>query len=281
MADRERLDRQLRYFSDIGDGSVSPATCQERLREASVTVLGVGGLGGRVALELACCGVGNLKLVDGDNVELSNLNRQIQFREEDIGRSKVEQTARHLNAFNSSIHVGTIETRMASEGDLAACIDGADLVIDAADWPAHEIEGWCNAACFRSGIPYIAMSHFPPIARVGPLYVPGETGCFECQLMRYRREYPLFDVAIGQRKGKQSPAATLGPACGVIAGFVGVEVLHFLTGLMRPAATGIGFTYDLRTMTVDRERVIAESACPVCSALTPRHRGSRSVTAVP
>ena len=47
--------------------------------------------------------------------------------------------------------------------------------IDAADWPAHDIERWCNAACFEAGIPYIMMSHFPPIVRVGPLYVPGET----------------------------------------------------------------------------------------------------------
>jgi len=54
-------------------------------------------------------------------------------------------------------------------------------LIDAADWPAHDIERWCNAACFEAEVPYITMSHFPPIARVGPLYVPGKTGCFACQ----------------------------------------------------------------------------------------------------
>jgi hypothetical protein len=57
----------------------------------------------------------------------------------------------------------------------------------AADRPAHEIERWVNAACFAEGVPYITMSHFPPFARIGPLYVPGETGCFNCQQLAYRR----------------------------------------------------------------------------------------------
>ena len=85
--------------------------------------------------------------------------------------------------------------RLESEVEIADFIAGADIVIDAADWPAHDIERWCNSACFEAGIPYITMSHFPPIARVGPLYVPGRTGCFACQETAYRREYPLFDAA--------------------------------------------------------------------------------------
>src|SRR5215218_1861077 len=78
QADLDRLDRQLRYFSDISCGGPTPSECQALLRAANVVVLGVGGLGGRTALELACLGVGSLYLVDGDRVELSNLNRQIQ-----------------------------------------------------------------------------------------------------------------------------------------------------------------------------------------------------------
>jgi bacteriocin biosynthesis cyclodehydratase domain-containing protein len=263
----ERFDRQLRYFSDIEAGGPSPSKCQGRLRDASVAVLGVGGLGGRVALELAACGVGELRLIDGDRVEVSNLNRQVQFTEQDIGSVKVEAMAARLRAFNSEIRVDATCRRLDSKEQLGSFIAGADLVIDAADWPAHEIEFWCNAACFAAGIPYIAMSHFPPIARVGPLYVPGRTGCYECQIIRYRREYPLFDTATQQRRAIQSPAATLGPACGFIGGLVGVEALHFLTGLVEPAALGVGFTYDLRTMTLEEESIEPEPSCPVCSHL--------------
>jgi bacteriocin biosynthesis cyclodehydratase domain-containing protein len=267
-AERARFDRQLRYFSDLGEsGGVTPSECQARLRAARVAVLGVGGLGGRVAWELACCGVGELWLIDGDRVELSNLNRQIQYTEADIGRLKVEATAERLRAFNSSIRVKTTALRVEGKAELAGFIAGADAVVDAADWPAHQIEYWCNDACFEVGIPYIAMGHFPPIARVGPLYVPGRTGCFACQDIRYRREYPLYEVAIEQRQAKPSPAATLGPACGLIGGLAGAEILHLLTGLTTPAMLGVGHIYDLRTMEVERYEVVPEPECPVCAHL--------------
>jgi len=269
----ERFDRQLRYFSDVGTGGITPSQCQERLREAKVAVLGVGGLGGWSALALVCTGVGEMRLIDGDRVEISNLNRQIQFSEADIGELKVERTAARLKAFNSEMKVTTEARRLESEQDIAEFIAGSDVVIDAADWPAHDIERWCNAACFKADIPYITMSHFPPIARVGPLYVPGKTGCFVCQEIGYRREYPLFDIAVEQRRAKPSPAATLGPACGLIGGQVGMEVLHLLTGLSRPSTQGVAHIFDLRTMEVKREPVVPEPECPICGQM-PHEEGA-------
>lgn len=273
----ERYDRQLRYFSDITSGP-TPSQCQARLESARVVVLGVGGLGGWSAWSLGCCGIGEMLLIDGDRVEESNLNRQILYREADIGRLKAEAAAERLNAFNSAIRITTIAERLDGEGGIAAAIDGYDVVIDAADWPAHEIEQWVNNACFAAGIPYITMSHFPPIARVGPFYVPGETGCFACQVASYRRSYPMFDVAIEQRRAKASPAATLGPACGLIGGQIGLDIMHYLTGLAEPSTQGVGHIYDLRTMQVEREPVVPEPDCPVCGHLPPENR-SRQETA--
>ncbi|HET9199305.1 MAG TPA: TOMM precursor leader peptide-binding protein [Solirubrobacterales bacterium] len=269
----ERFDRQLRYFSDVGTGGITPSECQERLREAKVAVLGVGGLGGWSALALACTGVGEMWLIDGDRVEVSNLNRQIQFSEADIGELKVERAAARLAAFNSGAKITTEARRLEGEADIAEFIAGSDVVVDAADWPAHDIERWCNSACFKAGIPYITMSHFPPIARVGPLYVPGKTGCFVCQEIGYRREYPLFDVAVEQRRAKPTPAATLGPACGLIGGQVGMEVMHLLTGLARPSTQGVAHIFDLRTMEVKREPVVPEPECPICGEM-PHEEGA-------
>ena len=263
----DRFDRQLRYFSDVGTGEVTPADCQQRLREAKVAVLGVGGLGGWAAWALACCGIGEMWLIDGDRVEISNLNRQILYTEADLGLLKVECAAARLRAFNSGAKITTEARRLESEAEIAEFIAGSDVVVDAADWPAHDIERWCNSACFEAGIPYITMSHFPPIARVGPLYVPGKTGCFVCQEIGYRREYPLFDIAVEQRRAKPSPAATLGPACGIIGGQVGMEVMHLLTGLSRPSTQGFSHIYDLRTMEVKREPVLPEPECPICGGM--------------
>jgi bacteriocin biosynthesis cyclodehydratase domain-containing protein len=267
--ERARFDRQLRYFSDIGSGDLTPSECQRRLREAKVAVLGVGGLGGSAAMWLASVGIGEMWLIDGDRVEPSNLNRQVLYTEADIGLLKVEAVTRRLRAFYPAMRVSPEARRLESEADIGAFIAGADVVVDAADWPAHEIERWCNAACFAAGIPFITMSHFPPIARVGPLYVPGRTGCYVCQEAAYRREYPLFDVAVEQRRAKASPAATLGPACGMIGGHVGLDVMHLLTGLAEPSTLGVAHISDLRTMEVQRDPVVPEPGCPVCGDMQP------------
>lgn len=274
--ERLRFDRQLRYFSDIGDSETTPSECQARLRESRIAVLGVGGLGGWAAWSLACTGIGEMWLIDGDRVEASNLNRQILYTEADIGLLKVEAAAARLRAFNPAMRVSATARRLESQAEIADFIDGADVVIDAADWPAHDIERWCNSACFEAGIPYITMSHFPPVARVGPLYVPGRTGCFACQETAYRREYPLFDVAVEQRRAKPSPAATLGPACGLIGGQVGLEVMHLLTGLCQPSTLGVAHICDLRTMEVEREAVAPEPGCPVCGHLQPAEPGEEA-----
>jgi bacteriocin biosynthesis cyclodehydratase domain-containing protein len=265
--ERERLESQLRYFSDIGSSELTPSECQRRLREAKVAVLGVGGLGGWTAWSLACLGIGELWLIDGDRVESSNLNRQILYTESDFGLLKVEAAARRLRAFNSSIRVTTAARRLESQAEIADFIDGADFVVDAVDWPPHDIERWCNMACFEAGIPYITMSNILPFARVGPLYVPGVTGCFACQETAYRREYPIFDAAVEQRRGKPASVATLGPACGIVGGQIGMEVLHHLTGLAVPSTLACGHLYDLRTMEVEREMVVPEPDCPVCGHL--------------
>ena len=117
------------------------------------------------------------------------------------------------------------------------------------------------------------MSHMPPMERVGPLYVPGVTGCYACQEIAYRREYPLLDFAFEQLRERQSPAATLGPSCGIVAGHVALEVVHLLTGLDQPSTLGVAHTYDLRTMETDREPVVPEPECPVCGHLEHKKIG--------
>jgi bacteriocin biosynthesis cyclodehydratase domain-containing protein len=271
-AELGRFDRQLRYFSDVAPPGLTPSQCQQRLREAKVAVIGVGGLGGWAAWALACCGVGEMWLVDGDRVELSNFNRQILFDESDIGELKAKAGAKRLGAFNSAMRVTATARRLEGQAEIADFIAGADVVVDAADWPAHDIERWCNAACFEAGIPYITMSHFPPVARVGPLYIPGRTGCYSCQEIAYRRQYPNYDVSVEQRRAQPSVAATLGPACGMIGSHVALDVMHLLTGLAEPSTLGVSHIYDLRTMAVEREPVVPEPECPVCAHLQPAKR---------
>ncbi len=264
----KRFDRQLRYFSDVSAGP-TPSECQAKLEEARVAVLGVGGLGSWSALALACHGIGEMVLVDFDQVDLDNLNRQVLYTEADIGSSKVRVAANRLQAFNSAMSIEIREERLSSEEAVAEAIAGSNVVVDGVDWPALEIERWVNAACFKAGIPFIAMSHFPPVARMGPFYVPGSTGCYACQEIAYRRAYPLFDAVVEQQRGKESPAPTLGAACALIGGQVALDILHYLTGLARPSTFGVSHVLDLRSGALESEQVVPEPECPVCGKMQP------------
>jgi bacteriocin biosynthesis cyclodehydratase domain-containing protein len=265
--DRARYDRQLRYFADLAADGTPASEYHRRVRTAHVAVLGVGGLGSWAAYALACCGVGAMTLVDGDRVEESNFNRQILYREADVGRLKVEAAVEALAAFDSECELTAIPRRLEGVDDVGAAIEGAGFVVNAADWPAHDIERWANAACFAAGVPVITMSHSPPVARVGPTYVPGRTGCYACQEAGYRETHPLYDELVEQRRGRPSPAPTLGPVCGFIGGQVALEALHVLTGLCEPATLGAAHIYDLRTMEVTREAVPRLPGCEVCGHL--------------
>ena len=138
-----------------------------------MALLGVGGLGSWAAYALACCGVGELVLVDGDVVEESNFNRQILYRERDIGRPKVDAAADALAEFNSSCRLESVPRRLDGVAAIRASDRGRGLRGERRGLAAHDIERWTNRACVEAGLPFITMSHSPPVARVGPLYLPG------------------------------------------------------------------------------------------------------------
>jgi molybdopterin/thiamine biosynthesis adenylyltransferase len=258
-AERVRYDRQLRYFSERANRGESAARAQLRLRDARVVVLGLGALGGHVAQQLAAAGVGTIVAVDGDEVELSNLNRQTLYAERDIGRAKTEVASERIQALNSEITFEVLRRWLDGPTDVAAAVEGADFVVDAVDSPPHEIERWVNDACFDVGVPYIGMSHYPPWIRVGPTYVPGETGCYRCQEIDWRTRDPLFDAVTSRRQ----PAA-LGPTAVAVGGLVAMETIHHLTGISPPASLGTAVLIDLATLTIERRPVIRRRDCAVC-----------------
>ncbi|HEY8584178.1 MAG TPA: TOMM precursor leader peptide-binding protein [Capillimicrobium sp.] len=264
-ADAERFERQLAFYGDVLPPGVSAAEAQARLRASTVCLLGVGGLGSWVAMALACSGIGRLTGVDGDRVELSNLNRQILFGETDIGELKAERAARALTGMDSRMTYTPIVRQLDSAAAIAEVIAGADVVVTTVDWPPHAISQWVDRACFEAGIPYLAMSQHPPKTRVGPLYVPGRTGCFACQERQYRRDYPLYD-ALEAAEPVRHPSATYGPACGVVGALGAGEVVRLLAGLGEPSTIGSALLLDLHTFEVEREEVPREAGCEVCSA---------------
>jgi molybdopterin-synthase adenylyltransferase len=264
-AERARYDRQLEYFGELAAPGQPRAACQARLREARVVVIGLGGLGAWTLWSLAAAGVGRLVGVDGDVVELSNLNRQVLYREQDLGEAKARACERTIAAFNSTVSFEAVHRRLEHRDAVAAVVDRADFVVEAADWPPYLLSRWVNSACAEAGVPHVAASQFPPLVRVGPTIVPGRPGCHECLEEAGRRADPLFDELAAWRRRSDTLAATFAPACALIGGVLSSDVIHHLTGLAPPATLRASIVIDIRTLELRRLAVEPVPGCPVCS----------------
>lgn len=218
----ERYSRQL-ILDGVGEDG------QVRLRAARVLVVGAGALGSPVVLYLAGAGVGRVVIMDGDEVELSNLSRQPLHREADLGSGKAESAAAAARAINSDVAVEAVARRLAPP-EAAAVVAGYDLVCDATD--EFTIKFALNDACVGAGVPLV---HAAILQFGGQLttVVPGGP-CVRC----------LFG-------GEPDPAAVptcaqagiLGPVAAVVGGMQATEGLKLLLGLGTPLS-GRLLVYD-------------------------------------
>ena len=119
------------------------------------------------------------------------------YSEDDLGRPKVEAAARRLGRLNARSNFVGVPRRLAAAQRSRDAISGADFVVGAVDWPATpDLRLGQRAPASPPASPTRRCRQHPPLVRVGPTYVPGETGCRACQEADYRRRFPLFDVAL-------------------------------------------------------------------------------------
>ena len=246
-------EQLLRYSRQIMLPQVDAAG-QMRLLESTVLVVGLGGLGAPVAMYLAAAGVGNLIVVDDDEVDLSNLQRQIIHTTADVGRPKVDSARDALLALNPELTITTVEARL--EGALLReLVDEADVVVDACDNFATRFA--INEACFASGTPLVSgaairlegqIAVFDPRVDASP--------CYRCL---YRDEGELAETCT------QSGVFT--PVVGIIGSLQATEALKLLVGLGE-ALTGRLLLLDAETMQIRTIRLPRDPKCPVCA----RHR---------
>ena len=260
-AEALRYDRQLHYFGDQASPDSSATELQLALRNATVVVLGAGGLGSWTMAGLACAGVGRIVAVDDDTIELSNLNRQVLYRMSDIGRPKVDVAAEALCGLNPDIEFVPIDRRVRSVADVRCVAAGADFVVCTADWPVHDIGRWVNRACLELRVPHTSAGQFPPRVRIGPTFVPGRTACLACQERAIRRDFPLYDELVDHRKSAAPVAATLGAPSGLIGSLLAMEVIHWITGISTPATLGRGLVFDLRDFSSHWESIEPDPDC--------------------
>lgn len=222
---------------------------QRELLAARVLIVGAGGLGSPVALYLALAGVGTIGIVDFDVVELSNLQRQILHRQEDIGRPKVDSARDTLNAYNSDVNVVTHEAPLTSENAMEI-ISQYDIVVNGADnFPARYL---VNDACYLSGKPLVdgSILLFDGQASV---YLPG-TGCYRCL---FPSPPPPGMVP------SCSEAGVLGALPGLVGSIQATETMKLILGAGEVLA-GRLLIIDALSMEFRTVKLRRNPACPLC-----------------
>jgi molybdopterin/thiamine biosynthesis adenylyltransferase len=223
---------------------------QEKLLGSKVLIVGAGGLGAPVGLYLAAAGVGTIGVMDNDQVDITNLQRQVIHHTDDIGVEKVDSAKTKMQAINPDVTVHTYHT-MATSENVSEIVRQYDFVIDGTDnFPTKFL---VNDACYFEKVPF---SHAGILRFDGQLFtvLPGKTTCYRCIF-----ESPPPPDAVPSC----SQAGVLGVVAGVIGSLQATEALKYVLGIGELLTDRL-LTYNALTMkfrTVCFER---NSRCPLC-----------------
>jgi adenylyltransferase/sulfurtransferase len=243
-------DELIRYSRQILLPEIGYAG-QATLSEGRVLILGLGGLGSPVALYLAAAGVGQLTLVDFDEVDSSNLQRQIIHEQHSVNQKKVASAQERIARLNPATNVITHETRL-NEEQLSDCVQTADVVVDASDNFATRFQ--LNRLCHRHRIPLVSGA---AIRWEGQLttfdFRRHATPCYQCL-------YP--DTSQADANCAQNGVAA--PIVGVVGSFQALETIKVLAGL--DTLQGRLLLLDGLSMHCQSLNLTSDPDCPVCQA---------------
>ncbi len=249
-------DEESRYSRQIllpGFGEEA----QQRLRQASVLIVGLGGLGSPVAMYLAAAGVGRLLLADFDAVDLSNLQRQILHSSERIGWTKVDSAAAALSALNPHCKLVPIK-RSLNPARLSELSAEVDLFVDASD--NFQTRYAVNAACVEAGIPLVSGAAIRAEGQVAVFSGRPGDPCYQCL-------YPDD----GQEGEGCAREGVLAPLVGIIGSIQATEAIKVLTGYGAPLFSKL-LLLDAQTMAIRTLSIPPDPACPICA-----HRGGNAL----
>ena len=223
---------------------------QKKIGQARVLIVGAGGLGSPAAFYLAAAGVGTIGLIDGDVVDLSNLQRQVIHQTADIGRPKVESARARILALNPNVAVEAHYTRLTAENALDI-IGRYDIVLDGVDnFPAKFL---INDACFFARKPLVHGGILRFDGRVFTI-LPGKSACYRCV---FKQPPPPGLVASCQEAG------VIGALAGIIGTIQATEVLKLILDRGRLLTDRL-LDYDARLTRFREIKISRNPKCPLC-----------------
>ena len=235
--EKQRYDRQI-LIPGIGEAG------QEKIKKARVVIAGTGGLGSPIALYLTAAGVGTLRIIDNDKVELSNLNRQILHWDKDVSKSKTASAYDKLTKLNKNVNLETVHITI-DDSNAAQLTEGFDVIVDAMDNLSTRF--LLNKAAVKHKVPFIhgAVSGMEGRAMT---VIPGKSACIKCL---YHAAPPKIKFPV------------LGTTPAVIGAIEATEVIKYITGI-GTLLTNRLLIYDGLNMKFTELKVIRDINCEHC-----------------
>lgn len=232
---------------------------QKKLADSKVAVIGLGGLGTVSSLYLALAGVGHLRLIDQDTVEIQNLHRQVLYSPDDLHYPKVEVSAKRLSKTNPLVKVEAVPENLNAE-NVEKLLSGMDCVVDGLD--NMRTRYLVNRTCAKLKIPYVFGAAIGVEGNLS-VFAPPETPCLECVLPSITDDYLLTCDVRG----------VLGATPGIIGTMQAMETIKVLTGI-GSVLKGKFMICDFSDMYFTTIDVFKRKGCPACqdTAIMPEQQ---------
>jgi len=242
--DLQRYSRQI-MLEEIG------FTGMEKLRDSKICVIGVGGIGNPIVTQLTAMGIGKLKIVDRDVIEISNLHRQHLYTENDIGKVKVEVAVERLKGINPTVEIEAVPVSV-SKYTAESIIKGFDVVIDALD--SIDARYALNDACIKFDIPFIYAGALGMLGSVCTI-LPNKSACLRCIFPALTED----DMPTCSTEGVHPSILYL------VSGVQVSETIKIITG-QQPTLVNKLLYIDLNELSFDKIHVFRQEECPSCGS---------------
>jgi molybdopterin/thiamine biosynthesis adenylyltransferase len=244
-------EEELQYYSRQVVMTEMGYNAQLKLKGSKVCLVGLGGLGSPASMQLAAMGVGHLRIVDRDVVELTNLHRQHLYGFDEIGYPKVEAAAKRLRRLNPYITVEPLPLSV-NEANAEDLVRDVDVVVDGLDSMAARYA--INRACIKLGVPYVFGAAITTNGNLSTI-VPGKTACLEC-----------FYGSLDDKKLPKCGVVGVHPSLvNIIASLEVSEAIRILTG-KQPRLANRLLHFDLDEMEFNEICLSKVDSCPVCGS---------------
>src|SRR5437868_2331074 len=242
--DLQRYSRQI-MLDEIG------FTGMEKLRDSKICVIGVGGIGNPIVTQLTAMGIGKLKIVDRDVIDISNLHRQHLYTENDIGKVKVEVAVERLKGINPAVEIEAVPVSV-SKYTAGSIIKGFDVVIDALD--SIDARYALNDACIKFDIPFIYAGALGMLGSVCTI-LPNKSACLRCIFPALAED----DMPTCSTEGVHPSILYL------VSGVQVSETIKIITG-QQPTLVNKLLYIDLNELSFDKIHVFRQEECPSCGS---------------